>query len=85
MNAFEKDTIHRLLTEAVRVWVVSNYLETRAIPQRDAIFYVYPSGEVSIDWGDSRYRKDGDPAEPMARKRVKITLTIEAQAELANR
>lgn len=82
MSAFENDTVHRLLTEAMRVWVVGNYLETCAIPYRAATFYVYPSGPVSMDWGDSRYKVDGEPAEPMTRKRVKITIEIENQASL---
>lgn len=72
MKAFEKDTVHRLLTEAARVWVIAQFLDVKCIQASPATFYAYPSGPVSFDWGE-----DGDAPLPLVGKRIKITLEVE--------
>lgn len=80
LPAWIRETIHRLLTEAVRVWILGNRIEGNGIPT-EGVFYVYPSGPVSIDWGD-QLRETHKEYHPLRGKRIVVTLRVEEQARL---
>lgn len=75
MNAFEKSTLHRLCSQAARFWVLASYLETKKLPDETA-FFAYANGPGGFDWGNPPGPDDPDN-QPLRRKRVRITLTIE--------
>lgn len=78
-NAFERDTIHRLATEAARVWLVSHFLATKSLPDTQT-YFAYPDGlGASLDWGNAPGPDDPD-TKPMRGKRVRVTFEIEDQA-----
>ena len=80
MPAWIRDTVHRLLTEAVRVWILGRNLYGYG-GTSEGVFYVYPRGQVSIDWGDPVGEVSSDSA-PLRGKRIVVTLRIEEQARL---
>lgn len=75
VDSFERDTTHRLLTEAVRHWVISHYLATGKVPSRQ-VWYAYPDGPAGFDWGNPP--GPDDPAkQPLRRRRYQITVELE--------
>ena len=75
MNAFERETIHRLCTETARFWLNSHYLENKNLPDEPKVWFAYPNGPVSFDWGNRPGEFDG--TQVLRGKRVRITLEIE--------
>ena len=77
MNAFEKNTLYRLLVEAVRYWVIQTFFDTKQIPQTVGTFWIYPRGIEfpGIDWGDDPSQPDA--LRPLMGKRIRVTLTVE--------
>ena len=76
MNAFEKDTLYRLLVESTRLWVISHWLEHHELP-KDVTFYAYPNGPRGFDWGNAPGPDNDGTERPPRGKRVRITLEIE--------
>ena len=76
MNAFEKDTLYRLLVESTRFWVIANWLENHELPKQTT-FYTYPGGPLGFDWGNAPGPDDEAIERPLRGKRVRITLEIE--------
>lgn len=74
-TAFEKDTLHRMLSGAARYWVINHYLHKLRIPESAAVYFAYPNGPAGFDWGNA-LGPDG-PDKPLRGKRVRITLEIE--------
>ena len=76
LNAFERDTMHRLATEAARYWLLTHYLANHELPERGVLF-AYPDGcPVSMDWGNSPGPDDPD-LRPLRGKRVRVTFEID--------
>ncbi len=79
VDAFERDTIHRLATEAARVWLVSHFLAMKTLPDKQT-YFAYPNGiGASLDWGNPAGPSDSD-LQPMRGKRVRVTFEIEDSA-----
>jgi hypothetical protein len=74
-GAFEKETQHRMLTEAARYWVIEHYLRTGKLPDEPAVYFAYPNGPVSFDWGNPPGPDNG--TQKLRGKRVRITMEIE--------
>jgi hypothetical protein len=74
MPAWIKDTIYRLLVEAVRVWIVSYWMEHKGLPAA-AKFWIYSSGPHGIDWGNPP-GPDDSSLQPLRRKRIEVTLRV---------
>ena len=67
-SAFDRDTVHRLLTEAMRVWCITNYLSCKEVPIAGRV-YVYPDCvPACMDWGANDVMKG---------KRIKVTFEVE--------
>lgn len=66
-----------MMVEAVRYWLVENFLRTKKLPDKH-VYFVYPHGEASLDWGDP----PGSPQEfaPLRGKRIRVTLEIENES-----
>ena len=82
-GAFDKDTLHRIVTEASRLWVVEHFLRTGRLPEELTMF-AYPSGPVSMDWGNptgGSTNPHADACRPASavlhRKRVVVHFTLE--------
>lgn len=75
-SAFERDTIHRLATEAARYWLLTHYLANHELPPR-GVWFAYPGGcPAAIDWGNAPGPDDPE-TKPMRGKRVRVTFEIE--------
>lgn len=81
VGGFEHDTLHRLVTEAARYWLLTHWLASKnksgvdRLPEQESL-YAHPSGPVSMDCGDPRYVV-GDKPGVMHGKRIKVTFEIE--------
>lgn len=74
-GAFETETLHRLLVEAVRFWVIEFFLRRKKLPEKE-VRYVYADGTMGIGWGNSP-GPDDPKFRPLRMKRIKITVEIE--------
>ncbi len=72
--AFERDTSYRILTEAVRHWLVTRFL-AGGMPKKPAVFWVYSNGPNGIDWGDDPKAPTQD--RPLKGKRIRVTFEVE--------
>lgn len=72
--AWIKDTVYRILVEAVRVWVVATWLHKKRLPE-DATFWIYSGGPMGIDWGNPAGPDDPE-LQPLRRKRIEVTLRV---------
>ena len=75
LSAFDRDTIHRLLNEASRYWVVQTFLSSGELPAGIKTWWAYPDGPISFDWGNAPGPKT--KYTPLRGKRVRITLELE--------
>lgn len=74
--AFERETIHRLATEAARYWLLTHFLAQQRLPVKGT-WFAYPSGPgASIDWGNPPGPDDPD-LQPLRGKRIRVTFEIE--------
>ena len=75
-SAFERETLHRLVNECARYWVISTFLESKQLPSGPIVLFAYADGPVSFDWGNEPgpYRPD---IQVLRGKRIKITMEIE--------
>ncbi len=76
-GAFESSTIYRLLVETVRYWLIECFLRAKKLPDKH-VYFVYPYGEASIDWGDSP--TSPDDCRPLRGKRIRVTIEIENES-----
>ena len=74
-TAFERDTSHRLITEAARHWCISHALATGDVPER-GVFFAYPDGPVGFMWGNAP-GPDNPAVKPLRGKRYRITIELE--------
>jgi hypothetical protein len=72
-GSFETETLHRMLIEAVRYWVIEWFLRTKKLPAKE-IRYVYSGGTVGIGWGSATGLDDPNT---LRGKRIKVTIEIE--------
>ncbi len=73
--AFETETFHRMLVEAVRFWVIEFFLRRNKLPEKE-VRYVYADGPMGIGWGNAP-GPDDLQYKPLRKKRIKITVEIE--------
>ena len=72
-DSFERDTTYRLLTEAVRHWMIAHYLASHGKLPGPAKFWFYSE---QLDWGDAG-PKEPEENRPLRKKRIAVTLTVE--------
>lgn len=77
-GSFERDTLMRMLAEAVRYWLVGHFLRRQRLPEENT-FFVYANGPNGIDWGNAPGPTGDGMLRPLRGKRVRITLSIENQ------
>lgn len=75
-SALTNDTIYRLIVEASRLWLINHYLRTGKLPEENT-YFIYPNGEISLDWGNPSGRDDGKKIRVLCGKRVCVTLSVE--------
>lgn len=68
-DAFTTDTMHRLMVEVARIWVIDSVLRTGSLPATETRY------AVSFDWGNAPGPDDGH--KPLRGKRVKMTFEVE--------
>ena len=75
-GALESDTLHRMLVEAARYWVVEHHQRTGQLPEEE-IRFAYAGGSCGFDWGNPPGLGVHPRDAPLRGKRVRITLEIE--------
>ena len=74
--AFASDTLHRLLVEASRYWVIESVLRSGDLP-KDETRFAYANGPHGFGWGNAPGDESDGIKRPLRGKRVRITLEIE--------
>jgi len=75
-SAFLTDTLHRIMCEAARIWVIEHHQRTGELPASEARF-AYANGPHGFDWGNAPGPDVPPGSRPLRGKRVRITFEIE--------